>query len=119
MKKRKNKFINNGVKLKNRGFHSDSFENHFDRYFKGRDIIRAKDVREIIEIRINKEIQLCMEERIQFAKAKLFKSSNVMNKNMEIFRACRHKAKIHHYEKQEYQTGLKTCVSHKKENRIK
>ena len=81
------------------------------KYFKNKDVIRAKDVRNAIDVKILRELdpiniskkfgtnecQLCMSERILIAKAKLFNPSNYMNKHMEIFGACRHKAKIDRY----------------------
>ena len=112
MKERTNQHLNDVVKLKNRGIHSDSFANHLVKFFKKKEIIRAKDVRDVINVKILKELdpirvskkfgshecQLCMQERIEIAKAKLFRPSQYMNKNIEIFRACRHKAKIYRYE---------------------
>ena len=112
LKDRTNQHLNDAVQLKNRGIHSDSFANHFVNFFKKKEVIRAKDVRNIIEIRILKELnpisasnkfgshecQLCMQERIHIAKAKLFKPSFHINKNMEIFGACRHKVMMHRYE---------------------
>ena len=108
-KERTNQHLNDAVKLKNRGIHSDSFSNHFVKFFKKKKVIRAKDARDIInirtmweldQIRVSKkfgshECQLCMDERILIAKAKLFKPSLYLNKNMEIFGSFRHKAKIH------------------------
>ena len=52
---------------------------------------------------------LCMEERVQIKKAKLFKPHKHTNKNMEIFGHCRHKERIHKYERQKLLTC--TCES--------
>ena len=112
LKERTNQHFNDVVKLNNRGIHSDSFANHCAKFFKKNDVVRAKDVRNMIEIKILRELdptnvskkfgtnecQLCMQERMCIAKAKLFKPSTHVNKNMETFGACRHKAKMHRCE---------------------
>jgi len=44
------------VKLKNRGIHSDSFANYLVIFFKKKRVIRAKDICDIINTRIIKEL---------------------------------------------------------------
>ena len=47
--------MNDTVKLHNRGEHSDTFANHFPKRFKKQDMIKVKDVRKILKVRIIKE----------------------------------------------------------------
>ena len=99
------------MKLKNKGIYSDSFAYQLVKYFRNKDVIKTKDVRNEIDVKTLRELepinmskkfetiecQLCMSKRILTSKDKLFNPSNYMNKHMEIFGACRHKAKIDRY----------------------
>jgi len=114
LKKRIQEHINDVVKLINKGIYSNSFAKHFASHFKSHDIISARHVKPLLHIttinRLNPleashnfgtdKCQLCMEERIEITSAWLKDGQKkLINKNTEIYGACRHKAKLHVYEK--------------------
>ena len=57
LKDRTNQYLNDVLQLKNREIYSDSLVNHFVKFFKKKEVIRAKEVRNILEIRILMELE--------------------------------------------------------------
>jgi len=128
LKKRMQEHMNDMVKQKNKGQASDSFAKHFARHLHKVEI-SAKDVRPLLKVTTIKRLdpiaassgfgtdrcQLCMEERIEIASIWLEKGpSRLINKNVEIYGACRHKAKLHVYEKAESLYGTDKGETQKK-----
>ena len=94
--------------LKNRQ-KSDSFSDHFEQHFNtttsrtdSRKYMTFKVVKQINPIGAMKTItkanfNLCMKERVTTLKKLRDKRVTIMNKNSEIYGACRHKTTFHRF----------------------
>ena len=94
--------------LKNRQ-KSDSFAAHFEQHFNN--TTSRTDLRKYMTFRVVKQINpigamktfkkpnciLCMEERLTILKKLRDKRVTIMNKNSEIYGACRHKTCFHRF----------------------
>ena len=114
----------------NYGKHSDSFADHFSTHLrKKHTTISAADVKPLLDIDIIKQLDpitaskrfgfddcsLCMNERVEIIE-RMFKLGvrRLVNKNMEIYGACRHKAKFHTLEQVKPLHGTDEGKSQKK-----
>ena len=128
LKQRIQAYLNDVVKLNNEGKVSDSFAKHFVKHI-NLPSITAKDVKPMLDVKVLKRMnpiesskyfgfdrcQLCMEERIEIASLMLIKGlAKMINKNAEIYGACRHKAKFHVYEQVTTINGTDEGISQKK-----
>ena len=93
--------------LRKNGQKSDSFAAHFEQHFNN--TTSRSDLRKCIAFKVVKQINLigamktftkpncnlCMEERLTILKNLRDKRVTIMNKNSEIYGACRHKTCFH------------------------
>ena len=100
--------------MKNKNIISDSFAQHFTKYFKHNNKTKVADVRNLLEVKVIRklkpvdivkifgslECKLCIEERVEIVKVKMFycSSHKYINRNIEIYRAYQHKVKFYTYE---------------------
>ena len=132
LKTRIQQHIYDVVCLYNDNTKSDSFASHFNEHLKRQNLptIKSKDVRPLLDVSIIKktdpiivskkfgrdECQLCMNERIEIT-SRWLKSgvSKLINKNIEIYGACRHKACFHVFEQVKNLPGTDEGINPEKE----
>ena len=101
--------LSNLLRLLKNGHRSDSFAAHFEQHF---NTTKSRtDIRKYITFKVVNQINpigsmktftkpncnLCMEERLTILKNPRKKRVTVMNKNLEIYRAYRHKTTFHRF----------------------
>ena len=97
------------LRLLKNGQKSDSFAAHFEQHFNTttshtelRKYMTFKVVKQLNPIREMKTFtkpncKICMEEHLTILKKLLDKRATIMNKNSEIYGACRHKTTFHRF----------------------
>ena len=108
-KKRMEGHLSDLQRLLKNGQKSDSFAAHFVQHFKPTKL--RTDIRKYITVKVVKQLNLigamqtlakpnfniCMEEHLTMLKLLRDKRVTVMNKNTEIYGACRHKTTFHQF----------------------
>ena len=106
-KKRMDGHFSNLIRLLKNGHKSDSFAAHFEQHFNT--TTSRTDLRKYMPFKVVKQLSpigemktftkpncnLCMEERLTILKKLRDKRVTIMNKNSEIYGACRHKTCFH------------------------
>ena len=108
-KKRMDGHFSNLQRLLKNGQKSDSFAAHFIQHFNDttsrtylRKCMRFKVIKQLnpigaMKIFTKHNCNLCMQERLTILKMLREKYVTVMNKSLEIYRACRHKTTFHRF----------------------
>ena len=97
------------LRLLKNGQKSDSFSTHFEQHFKSTtsridlrkftalQVVKQLNLIGVMKIFTKPNCKLCMEERLTIIKKLRDKLIMVMNKNLDIYRACQHRITSHQY----------------------